>query len=347
MSRTKIAFLYSELAGYFVACVNELSKSADVLVFRWPVNDEAPFLFEINDTIQIVEKNEGDYDELQKKLATFTPDIVVCSGWMDKEYLKLVQTLPKSCKKIIALDNHWKGSLRQRIGAFISPFYIKRIFDLAWVPGTPQAIFAKKMGFKESIIDGFYCANTPFFNRRFEKTFDQKKKQFPKRFLYAARYVKQKGIFDLWEAFKLLQNEHPNDWELWCIGTGIEFENRIEHPQIKHFGFVQPADIETIVRDTGVYVLPSIVEPWGVSTQEFAICGYPLILSSEIGASELFLGENGKSFPASDVDALKDAMLEFVKMEHTELIKMGEISHQKGMAYTTTDWVNKILGINE
>jgi glycosyltransferase involved in cell wall biosynthesis len=165
--------------------------------------------------------------------------------------------------------------------------------------------------------------------------------------LYAARYVKQKGIFDLWEAFKLLQNEHPNDWELWCIGTGIEFENRIEHPQIKHFGFVQPADIETIVRDTGVYVLPSIVEPWGVSTQEFAICGYPLILSSEIGASELFLGENGKSFPASDVDALKDAMLEFVKMEHTELIKMGEISHQKGMAYTTTDWVNKILGINE
>ena len=65
-----------------------------------------------------------------------------------------------------------------------------------------------------------------------------KKINFPKRFLFVGRYIKRKGLLDLWESFVQLQEESPNDWELWCVGKGPLYKDRIIHPKIKHFGFV-------------------------------------------------------------------------------------------------------------
>ena len=47
-NRPLILFLYTEIANYFLACVKELHKSADVAIVRWAVNEEAPFSFEFH-----------------------------------------------------------------------------------------------------------------------------------------------------------------------------------------------------------------------------------------------------------------------------------------------------------
>ena len=86
MSRKKVVFLYSEIAGYFLSGVKELSKKADVLIFRWPVNSEAPFKFEEIPNTEILDRSEFTQDELQSKLKLFEPDVIICSGWMDKGY---------------------------------------------------------------------------------------------------------------------------------------------------------------------------------------------------------------------------------------------------------------------
>ncbi|NOQ70733.1 MAG: glycosyltransferase [Crocinitomix sp.] len=346
MTGTKIAFLYSEVAGYFMACVQSLSQEAEVLVVRWPTNAEAPFEFEKSDQLNVVTKSDYTVPQLNELLAEFNPDIVVCSGWMDKDYLKLVKGLDKNVKRVLSLDNHWNGTLKQKVASFISPFYLKKIFTHAWVPGSPQAEYAKKLGFESQIIRGFYCADNALFNQKFEETFAEKEKNFPKRFLYVGRYVEHKGIFELWEAFAQLQKENPNEWELWCLGTGDQWENRLEHEKIKHFGFVQPADLNQYISETGVYILPSKFEPWGVSVQEFAIAGFPLLLSDEIGAKEQFLKENGSSFKAGSVDAIKRAMEQIIVMNDTELIEKGKASHEIGMSYTTDQWAKRILEIN-
>ena len=42
----RILFLYSELAGYFIACAKELGRAEwveAVRIIHWPVNPEAPF----------------------------------------------------------------------------------------------------------------------------------------------------------------------------------------------------------------------------------------------------------------------------------------------------------------
>jgi glycosyltransferase involved in cell wall biosynthesis len=330
-----------------MACVHSLSQQAEVLVVRWPTNAEAPFEFEKSDQLNVVTKSDYTVLELKDLLTDFKPDIVVCSGWMDKDYLKLVKGLDKGVKRVLSLDNHWNGTLKQKIAAFISPFYLKKIFTHAWVPGAPQAEYAKKLGFDSQIIRGFYCANTTLFQQKYDVTFVEKKKTFPRRFLYVGRYVEHKGIFELWEAFTQLQKDSPSDWELWCLGTGDQWENRVMHDKIKHFGFVQPDEMNQYISETGVYILPSKFEPWGVSVQEFAIAGFPLLLSSEIGAKEQFLKTNGFSFEAGSVDAITEAMQQIIAMDDKQLIEKGEMSHEIGMSYTTEQWAERILEIKE
>lgn len=347
MVRTKIAFLYSEVAGYFLACANQLAAHADVLIVRWPVNREAPFELAVDKDIQMIEKSDYTPLELFETVRDFTPDIVVCSGWMDKQYLELVKQIDSSVIKVLSLDNHWVGNWRQQLARVVSPIYLKRIFTHAWVPGVKQELFAKKLGFGKQCITGFYCADSTLFDQKYKATIEGKTASFPKRFLYVARYVKHKGIFEMWQAFTELQNEIPNDWELWCLGTGEEWENRVEHEKIRHFGFIQPKDLDEFIQKTGVYILPSMFEPWGVTVQEFAIAGYPLLLSDAIGSKERFLDQNGFEFKAGDVTSIKNAMKNIVELDEVSLKAMAFKSHQIGMSYTTNDWVKNILSLKK
>lgn len=345
MTKTKVVFLYSEIAGYFLACAEELAKSCEVMIVRWPINQEAPFQFKINDRIQVVEKNAFTKEALKSAVHEFAPNILVCSGWMDEDYVAIAKSFEKKIPVVLTLDNHWTGSFRQRLGTIVSKIIYTKIFTHAWVPGGPQKIFAEKLGFKGKVIQNFYCADVDLFNEKYQQTFEAKRKHFPKKFLFAARYVKHKGIFELWEAFKELQAENPNDWELWCIGTGDQFDHKTEHSKIKHFGFVQPAEFEKYIAQTGVYVLPSTFEPWGVSVQEFAICGYPLILSSAIGARTKYLEDNGEEFSAGNKNALKAELKKFMQMNDSSLLEMAEKSHALGMSFTPKMWVENLLSI--
>ena len=346
MSRRKVAFLYSEIAGYFLANVKELAKSAEVLIFRWPINKEAPFKFEEIPNVKIIDRSNFDQISLEKELKSFGPDILVCSGWMDKGYVKAVKSFKKEIPTVLTLDNHWSGSLKQKIAALSSPLYLKKIFTHAWVPGDPQAIFANKLGFKDDVlIRNFYCADVSLFQSKFEATFESKKANFPKRFLYVARYVEHKGIFEMWNAFKSLTEEERQGWELWCLGTGDEWENRVEADGIKHAGFVQPADFGQYLKDTGVYILPSKFEPWGVTVQEFAISGFPMIVSDAVGAKTKYLKDNGISVKAGSEAELKKAMLQMIAMSDKELIAMGEKSNDLGRSFNAEMWVENLMSI--
>jgi glycosyltransferase involved in cell wall biosynthesis len=347
MVRTKIAFLYSEVAGYFLSAAGELSKQADVLIIRWPVNVEAPFDFSKYEELEIEVKTDFDRQSLTRRIEEFQPDMVVCSGWMDKDYLHVVKRMAPSVKRILTLDNHWLGTWRQRFAALASPFFLKKHFTHAWVPGKPQELFAKKLGF-EKVITGFYCADTALFKKKFEQTFPEKKRHFPKRFLFVARYVEHKGIFNLWDAFiELIEEQKDSAWELWCLGTGEEWENRQLHERIRHVGFVQPNEMDSYIADTGVYILPSKFEPWGVSVHEFALAGFPLILSDKVGARELFLENNGWEFDGDSKEALKEVMRKMMNLEEATLLTMAQKSHDLGMRYTTEDWVNKLLALRD
>ena len=345
MKRLKIAFLYSEVASYFLACAKEASKEADIFIVRWPVNQEAPFVFEEINSLKIIEKTGMDVNSLYAELKEFNPDILVCSGWMDKTYLKVAKKFKKKIPVVMSLDNHWNGSLKQRIATWMSPFYLKRIFTHAWVPGEIQKKYADKLGFKGNVILNFYCADTIHFNEVFDRTISAKKAHLPKKFLYVGRYVEHKGIFEMWQAFLELQKENPNEWELWCLGTGDEWENRVINDKIKHVGFVQPAEMESYIKDSTVYILPSKFEPWGVTVQEFAVSGMPLLLSSAVGSKEKYLSSNGFEFEPGSKDSIKSEMEKIIKMDDASLLQMGIDSNKIGMSFTSSMWIKNLISV--
>ena len=347
-NKPNIVFLYSEIAGYFLASVKELAKHANVLIVRWEVNKEAPFKFDIPKGIEVRVKSDFSVENLSKKAHDFNPDIIVCSGWMDKEYLKIVKSFKKQIPTVLTLDNHWTGSLKQRVASVLSPFLFTNKFTHAWVPGLPQKQFAQKLGFKNNILIGFYCADVALYNKIHNNQSNQiNSNQVKKQFLYVGRYVKHKGIFEMWQAFIELQNENPNEWEMLCVGTGDEWENRLTHSTIKHLGFVQPSEMEQFLLQKSVYILPSKFEPWGVTVQEFAITSCPLILSKHVGSSEQFLkdNQNGVLINEVSVESLKKAMQTIMAKPEDELILMSEKSHELGMSYTSKMWVERLLGL--
>ncbi|MFK8046464.1 MAG: glycosyltransferase family 4 protein [Crocinitomicaceae bacterium] len=342
LPKPKIVFLYSEIAGYFLACAKALSKKAEVLIVRWPINYEAPFQFEDEDDLKIICKSDFDKTELQEIVFDFKPTIIVASGWMDKDYLKIVKSFKKKIPTVLTLDNHWTGSLKQRLASLMSPAIIKNKFTHAWVPGQPQVKFAKTLGFK-NITTGFYCADVDLHAENYEEVLVEKTRQF----LYVGRYVKLKSIFEMWQAFiELVDAGEAKEWEMVCAGAGEEFDNKIEHPQIKHLGFIQPKDLNQILNKNPIYILPSNFEPWGVSVQEFAIAGCPLLISDKVGARELFLEDGKNGFVISPtVSSIKEGMKKMMALDKNSINLMRKESHKKGVAYTPELWAERLLEI--
>lgn len=342
----KFLFLYTEIAEYFLACCKELSKHGEVHVIRWPINKEAPFQFEIDNRINVYDKDKYTQEQLIELVKKINPSIIICSGWIDKSYLKITKANFTKIPTVMTCDTHWRGDFKQRLATIFSRFTLLRIFSHAWVPGQIQKQYALKLGFKNQNIEtGFYSCDLSHFDLIYNSQLEQKKIEFPKRFLYVGRYYEFKGIKELWQAFTELQLENPNDWELWCLGVGDI--PPVEHSKIKHFGFVQPSDLCNYTKDAGVFILPSRFEPWGVVVHEFAASGFPLLLSSKVGAKELFLSENENGFEFEDgsVQSIKLALKKIIDTDQNELIKMGRKSNDLSKTISPKTWTQSLLKI--
>lgn len=338
-----ILFLYSELADYFVNAAKVLAQDANVVIVCWPVNKEAPFKFNF-EGLTVVQKDE--VEDLAAYVREQQPSALVVSGWMDRSYVKVAKSFKKSIPVVLTLDNHWKGSWRQRVWSLLAPFKLLNIFSHAWVPGEKQYLYAQRLGFQK-IMTSFYVANTQIFGQRYRDNATLRTYQ-SRQILYVGRYVEHKGIFELWNAFAKLHEKYP-EWTLKCVGAGEEWDHRKKHDAIQHVGFVQPEQLAGEVAKASFVVIPSKFEPWGVVVQEMAISGMPLIVSDAVGAATTFVhDENGMIVKTDNLEEeLGGAMEEMIKKAPDELKVMGQHAHEVGLQLTPQKWANKILRVIE
>lgn len=318
------------------------------MLVHYPVNDEAPFDLGSYTNTQFSVYNPNEHDNIRKEVMKFDPEAILCSGWGNKFYLDIVKQSGTRVKKVLCFDNQWKGRIRQRILVLISRVTFLRKFKFAWVPGEPQKRYAVRLGFKsDNVFTGLYPADTDFFIPIGRKKLSSKDNPYPKVMMSVARYIPQKDLPTLWKAFLAANSRTGNRWVLNCFGLGQLYESRIEGPGISHLGFKQPREMESYILSAGVYVLPSIEEPWGVAVHEMALSAIPLVLSDKVGAGSMFLsGSNGFSFEAGNVQALEQILERIMLMKDSELWEMAEDSYQAGMRLTSSDWsatLKKIL----
>ncbi len=353
----KVAVLHTELAGYTLACLDALSQRCEeVHVVYWPVQDEAPFDLSRASSCQLYPRHQVDLTPWLRDLA---PDVVLLSGWADRGYVKAVRNFqrseevgsrgsgdPSKSRAAIALclDNHWKGSLRQRIGARIMRWRLRPALDWAWVPGAPQHEFARRLGFStDRIRQGYYVADVD----RFRGVAVGHVAGPRNRLIYIGRYIPVKGLNALWDAFEAFAADRP-EWSLHCFGTGSEWAGRRLHPQIVHHGFVQPEDLRGHLSGAAAFVMPSEREPWGVVLHEMAAAGLPLLASDAVGAAGQFIeqGINGWTFKAGQVQEIKGCMERLAERAEDAgaWADMSERSVQLASGLTPSGWAEVVCG---
>ncbi len=345
----KVLFLYTEIAGYTLACINAFCKmhpDVEVHLVRWPVNSEAPFDFSFSNKLKVYDRKSFDADGLHTIVDEINPSVILCSGWIDKQYIAICKEWKKSIPVVLVMDNKWLGTAKQQLLKVTAALYVRKCFNRAWVTGNSQRKFALKLGFApDKIKTGFYSADVLFFQEIGKKLLKEKESKFPHRFIYVGRYYDFKGVNELWEAFARFKEKDNSDWELWCLGTGDV--HPAQHPSIKHLGFIQPDKLEDVMRECGVFILPSIVEPWGVVVHEFVAAGFPLLLSDAVGAAETFLenGVNGFSFMSGRSDEIENAFEKIVACTDEQLLEMGKNSFLKSDFISPDKWAEILFTV--
>jgi glycosyltransferase involved in cell wall biosynthesis len=246
---------------------------------------------------------------------------------------------------VLALDTCWTGSLKQRIFSWCSKVYLQRVFSHVWIPGLPQQSYAERLGFHDNqILQNLYSADVERFQIFFDEFREEKRAVFPKRFLYVGRYAKEKGLQTLCDAFYRFSKQNV-EWELHCLGTGPLTSKGFEHSRIRHFGFVQPSELKAHFQASGIYVMPSHFEPWGVSLHEAVAAGMPAIVSDRVGSASAFVesGKNGYLYPSRDEAELERCLHRMAELDHGELERMSVRSNELAQKITPTDWANELL----
>lgn len=140
-------------------------------------------------------------------------------------------------------------------------------------------------------------------------------------FTFIGRLVREKGIFELVEAFKIA-SEGNKKIKLLLIGDLLNSERdqksyselmeELQHPQITPLGF--RADISLLMSITDVFVLPSHREGLPRSIIEAMAMGKPIIATNIRGCREqVFPNKNGLLVEKENTDQLSIAIIKMAE----------------------------------
>lgn len=217
-------------------------------------------------------------------------------------------------------------------------------FDSALVGGQRHEHYLRHLGFAcQRVFHGYDVVDNDYFSKfavRYRLDEEHRTKVgLPTRFfLTTARFVPQKNLKALIHAYHCYRIQVSDPWGLVLVGDGPErslLQQCANHlfgsSNLVHFvGFKQYPQLPIYYGCASAFVLPSVVEPWGLVVNEAMASGLPIIVSQNCGcAPELVReGVNGFTFSPDDHSALTRVMLELSSRTPAELEQMGRASRE-------------------
>ena len=133
--------------------------------------------------------------------------------------------------------------------------------------------------------------------------------------LYLSSFKKDKGVYELLQAFLQISREHENA-ELRICGAGVEKQGMIDFIQknddrksMHMMGSVEYNHVNRWMQACDLFILPTYHEGMPNAVMEAMACGLPVVASAVGGLPEAVGDSDGALLvPAQDVKALKDAM---------------------------------------
>ena len=156
-------------------------------------------------------------------------------------------------------------------------------------------------------------------------------------FLFAAKLIKKKGADLLLEAIKIL-NQNVNfsvNSNFLIVGDGYMKNGLKEYVKInnlknvKFIPFQNQKRLSKFYQKSDVFIMPSLIEPWGLTVNEAMAAGNAIISSSNVGSSFdlVFNGINGFKFENGDSKELAKKI--FKIYQNKKKIKKYKLNSQR------------------
>ena len=344
----RVAVFWTRLSGYLNACLKELASrpGVELLVAHETADNDAPFDASQFSWIESGARFEyavrPDRYALLEQTRRFAPDVLLVNSWHIGEFRHILQHLRPLPLRVLCMDNQWRGTWKQRLGVIGSPWYVRRLYDAAFLPGERQACFARRLGFSDDRIwQGLLCPDAATFVTEAGKPVSL----LPRVFGYLGRLCPEKGIQDLLRAYEIYRASTSDPWDLRIAGAGPLGPELDRHHAVIRSGFVQPAESGAWMRGIGCLVVPSRFEPWGVVVSEGASAGLPIIATNACGAVPHLVHDfaNGRVARTGDVRSLASCMAYVASLSDDERLAMGQVSRGLANPYAPARWADTVL----
>ena len=361
--RKKLVILTEIIAPYRIPVFNVLAHQAEIdlrVMFlsetdpslrQWRVyKQEIQFPYEV---LTSWRQRLGKYNAiltwgLGAALRQASPDVILCGGynylaswqamaWAHRHgapFLVWVESTAADLRRGHTFVESLKRNFMRRCDGFVVPGKSSREYVRNY--GTPE----------DKIFTAPNAVDVEFFQRRAAEVREQAAVQrqvlhLPARFfLFVGRLVREKGVFDLLDAYGTLAPELRSEIALVFAGDGVarpELERRASGitPGAVHFvGFMQRETLPSYCGLADMLVFPTHSDTWGLVVNEAMACGLPVIASSAAGCTADLVqdGWNGRLIRPGDVGKLAQAMKEMASQAELRSL-MGRRSGERILGY--------------
>lgn len=197
---------------------------------------------------------------------------------------------------------------------------------------------------KEVVVETTVVDSTLIENFSIEEKFSRKKEKI--QILFLARMEKEKGIFELIDSFKLLNQKIPN-LELVLAGKGTSYNDVVNYvgsnKNIKFVGHIEGEAKAILFAQSDIYCLPSYSEGLPVSVLEAMAFGLPIITTSVGGLKYFFKeGEMGYFCIPKEIESLTNALASLILNPKT-INKIAKFNFEYAQKYLMSDNISKRL----
>ena len=335
----RVALITEIIAPYRIPVFNALARFRELnlhVIFlaetdptqrEWLVyKDEIEFSFEVlpswrrRSQLGHVLINRG----MQAALNRFVPQSIICGGynhialWEALAWARMHKARFSTWIESTKRDSRSNGPMRE---------FLKRRFleqcDSFVVPGQSSFEYVRFLGFPAQQI---FTAPNAVDIQRFGRLAGQARSRAPeiraqlglpeKYFLFVGRLIEHKGIFQLLEAYSLLDSGTRSQFGLVYVGDGdtghslLQKAEGLQPGAVQVRGFLQRDQLAEFYALAYAFVFPTLSDPWGLVVNEAMACGLPVIATDVAGCTVDLVreGENGIVVPAADARKLAAAM---------------------------------------
>ncbi len=225
----------------------------------------------------------------------------------------------------------WKEAIKRR--------RVSR-FSAGLVGGPRHADYLTQLGIPaEQIALGYNAVDNDRFARLAEdaRSSVDARAGLPSRpyFLAVSRFVPEKNLVRLVTAFEQYRAQAGAEgWDLVLCGSGpseaqikAAIGRSIVRASVHCPGFLQADGLARWLAHASAFVHPSLMEPWGLVTNEAAVCGLPLLISERAGCVETLVpeppGTTGRRFDPTSVAQIADGLAWIAALPEASRQAMG------------------------